>query len=497
MGNLEILKAGLTDPYRDIAYGTVNAGANGTSQAFDAWYRRGLTGGSSGAGRLRITVWDAALSRYVASGHPVVDDCHYQGRITGVITTGDGAQAQYVSGWRRMGAGRDLRYPSLFGGCAWVGEVRYAPPINDGAANDANLIQLENVFNDATCAGGDDIAGVETRCGHLEADEFVIAPTVTSVGAVLTVGKHGWLDRGIRRNRVTEDYAFNGTAADGALGSGQEYKSIVSRLLSGGGITVTKGNKASTGAGVAPTMPADSLYVRTVTVPFGVASLTISGAAYSRRCLVEVVSGLDIRICPGRVRLTKSGGLDFDDPIETTLPNNTTRWIWLTSIGGAVLTTTLAPATRGDTLLAKAVTSSGVTTLTDMRTFYEPTVMRITFRQGAELVFSDFSRDTLPFAGALDRIVAVSAGKASTGTGATKFDLRLKHDGTAVTLFTSSGTDDQRPTLAATAHRGGDGGWPEVTTFVEGDRFLADVVATSSGGDAEDVSFTAVVYPIQ
>lgn len=92
--------------------------------------------------------------------------------------------------------------------------------------------------------------------------------TVTESDAdTISVAASTWNHLGVAKTNaapITAD--INETASNGVLGVGEEYKAVVSLGTSQSTPTVTKGAKAGTGLSVAPSTPANEVYLATVTI---------------------------------------------------------------------------------------------------------------------------------------------------------------------------------------------------------------------------------------
>lgn len=379
---------GTATPFSSLSFGKVAAGSVSSTLTADVWWNKGTNGGKSGKFRIRLFQFDG--TKYVDSGLQALDRRWIQARIRGVVRTGDSTQAAYFGPWQGVGSnGADLECPSISGNCAHVVDFRFAPGLTSGAATETDQFTVQVIASDVTTTYPLIFShfphGIVTGIGDLTLSEWVLKPTVSDSGADVTTGARDYLAAGVQRHEASHVYTFNGTAADGALASGQEYQAVISQPLSGGNEVITKGNKAAAGSSVTPDLPANSLFITVATVPFGVASVALSGTIYSGRGLVEIDSGLDGHVCPVRILM---GGAPWDsgEPLPFTLNDDSDNYVWAGSGGLVVVTTTATPATVGDFPLWFFTAASGsVTVPTDLRRYIGSRVSYPTHAASLEL----------------------------------------------------------------------------------------------------------------
>ncbi len=484
------LNHGLLTAFTSVSFGTVDAGGVSASKYADLWYRKDTPGGNSGTFWMHGTAYNSALLRYVDSGIPAIDRKWIQARVVGLVNPLNVVQELFGIGpWTSIGAnGGDLELPPIAGNCAWVIEFRFAPGLSSGAITETPQYAFSADYDDKTTTRTNIIphlgSGIFTGVGNIGINEWIVKPTVTAAGPILSISNRSLVNAGIRRNIYEEDYTFNATANDGALGVGEEYQALVTQPLAGGNIVVTKGDGATAGESTPPTMPADSLLVDNgiVTIPYGAASVSLAGHAYNSCGLVEVLDGLTVRVNPLRANYPGRPWV-WRDPIDFDVDDDATTYLWATSSGTINKTTTQKPDSVGDGLLAKAVAVSGVVTITDLRTFLEPNAIRIQLKwESTESAGSNRAFAFIGVAMSIDRITTHAMVAASGATGQTIFDINIVRAGVTTTIFTNQGgSTETRPMLLA-GETFSLNAFPEVTELLPGDIVSIDIDEETTGG---------------
>ena len=271
-------------------------------------------------------------------------------------------------------------------------------------------------------------------------------------------------------------------------------------------MTVTKGAKGA--APTRPDVPAGEILLGYASVAYQVGGTSdveqsdLDEAAVVRGdYLVEVVSGLTVRIGAG-VGLVSDQETWKNVATTVALTHDETNSLWLQPDGTVAVSIDGLPPTVGAVLIAEAVTdATDVTTLTDRR----PILDRAILDHSETLSFTGVltavtpSQDfgewiALPFEAELAEVVLeqsdVDGGWTGVGTTVDVFSLApgAPLSGGGTTVFTNSGTDDERPSIAydATSVRASTV-LHEVRRFPAGTRFTASLVAvpTGPGGEAE------------
>jgi hypothetical protein len=469
----------------------------GTSAYVDVDLRNTGVGGTSSAVRVQIEGKDPS-DHYVLTGLPFLDEHYFTAQVIGVDNAADTSMPSFVGQETPIGADSFLEVPAISGGCAYVIRLKWAPPQGFGAASEDDYFQLRPVYAEiaqpAVSALPDFGQGVLTSLGNPLVTEFVEPPTVSASTDHVDYGRCWWLDAGRPRRKLAETVTFDGNAADGALGVGEEYQDVITLPPGGGAFTQTKGNKATAGSSVVPTPPAGELYVETRTVPYGLASTSGTGKLPPSRLVVEVVSGLTLRLCLGRA----FSGIFFSvtTPISFTVDDDATTYIYITSVGGGgiVKRSSATAGTRGDFLAYKAVAASGAVMLTGMRTFLEPgaKVLRLQWLD-EENASTNRAYAFVTDRCYIDRVRLTAAIAAAGATGDTILDINRLRAGASVTLFTNQGgSPESRPVLAAGAYTAEDA-YPEVTELEPGDVLVLDCDEATTGGT--QASFFELAIP--
>lgn len=453
---------------------------------------------------------------YLDSGLDALDGHHFQARVVGA-SLGNSAMPILPSGdWFPLGAGSLLELSRIYGNSARYVEVRYYPPLAEGAASETLTVRFFVVANDTQYgipAGLMESVGQGILPGVTDGrlTEWIRVPTVTASGTpdaiVHVAGPDEWLWRGIPDGYHDDDDPITLNQTDGAaaaLTTGTSYIALLSRPLAGGAAVGTKGVKAA--SPVAPAVPADHLPFKRVTVGYHASGFSVisSGAitsiAYSGRfALVSSASSLTVTIGPGRA-LVGGALVVFGSHRSFALPASSTSRVWISPSGAlALVTTSDDPPFAGAEWLYSIVTDgTGVTSSTDKRRYLAPASIPIVlYVSGNETVAAGQARAMIPFRWCLDRITAsVLTAAAGGATGSTVLDINKVSGGTSATIFTNQGgTYETRPKIAAGSYTDVDT-CAEVRTGEAGDWLVLDVDTITSGGTrAADIAVTLWVYP--
>jgi hypothetical protein len=309
--------------------------------------------------------------------------------------------------------------------------------------------------------------------------------------------------------RVTLDELHQLDGDDGsavALASGEEYFALV-YIDVDGDVQILKSDKGSSPLDPSeePAVPADGTALAMVTRQFD--AIIDDADIDDRRDFWA--AGFESAALTATIGPTR--GLVDDARTRTSTPENAsltaseTNRIYRVRDGSlAVDIAGTRPEPRALDLWEAVTDGSGVTALTDLRPIYGmgfrvvPVVLRFQGTlAGGQQVMVPFpvNRDAqvLPLFGVQAWLDDVGAG---TG-GATVFNVEASADGAAyATLFTSSGSDDRRPTVAFDATVLRSTGLPEVTQIQRFSRLRASVAAVPSGGAAPGGATVVVLLAV-
>ncbi|HSY50392.1 MAG TPA: hypothetical protein VLC46_16390 [Thermoanaerobaculia bacterium] len=481
-----------------ISTGPIDGGT--TLAAVDYWLYNDK-GGSLGASkavnlRLQPKFWDG--SDKLDSGAPIVDERWMQIKVSGVDKTGDASMEDQSTGWVPVGAGAPLILKDISANCGRKLTVQVVVPA--GATSATEEVFLDIYTSEASVAipfrlGTVSGPGVIPDYLDVSARRLRRGRALSATGAAtVTVGKGAYVFDGVPYNRLADVVTLNqndGNAA--ALTAGNSYIAVLSQV-SGAGVTATKGAQAA--APVAPAIPANQIYLGKVTVAYqgggtsiiNTGNLDTTSVTYGEY-LVTAGAALTVRIGAGYA-LTSADMQPFLGSTATlAVTDNTTNYVWLRADGTFSATATNVAPSVGALLLASVVTVSGaVTSVTDLRTWVAREV-RITLRYkgnptatGNDIDWGILEADAYLEDWTLD---LGSAGVG--GSGNWKHDINSRPPGTPLatagtTVFTSEGSSDQRPTMAANAASPRISGFDhEINSFVKGTRFSFDRDVVPSG----------------
>lgn len=430
-----------------------------------AWQTRRLYndhGGTAGSDpllgrRLRSLARTDSGDEFVASGHPIVDQLSVEAQILG----GDAADA-VPGGAVFLGAGSTLPIPSL-GSDEYV-EMRFRVTLPPGfGPQDAQIaLALDPAPAASTGDGGPLMGrGISDYLGQRSQSE-ILAPFTISPRSP----ESAFVDLsdavGVVQGRTVVDLAHEHelTNADGSaatLASGEAYAALFS--LGPGGVTVTKGDKAT-----APLVVADYPDLPSGHKRLGVVVRDFAGTIAAGDIFVTAQPrGFDYLGAAARV-VTISGGdclvgarvVYVAGSLSLTIPAMSTETVYL--LGDGSLNTAPAAGRDAHPLWEFTADGSSITAAKDLRAFGHPGSLR-----EVELFLGGGGSDemvvVLPAGPPLSihplRAFVVSlleSDPSSLGASSGSWVLEVEYRAPAAagwtTLFTSSGTDDRRPTLA-------------------------------------------------
>jgi len=450
---------------------------------------------------------------YVDTGVPLIDERWSVVRIIGTVTAA-GFSTDGAGSSQAVGTNSEFSLPDLEPQTGVRVEFKVVAPA--GATANALKIKLRTVGNVASAPLAKYV-GLASGSGVLPGDRVaglraIVRGSVVTANdtATVTVSRGSMVYDGAAVTFLQDSETF--TLADGDavnLGSNEAYNVTLSRT-SAGAIVATKGPKAE--AVLFPAIPAGNVIVARLTVESadGVA-VTVAQSSVDQsevlyhEFLVRDGGGLSVLVSPGE-GITETG---FRQPssreTSVSIDASSTSRIWRLAAGSKVATLTDVPPEYGADLLALVTADvSAVTSIVDARRFVHRalTTDRIELHYQAVLTGVGAPAHGLALAYAYDDFeieeveLNLSNKDAGWTGGAIKVDVLTLAPGAAApfpaggaggtTIFTGSGTDDRRPSIAHNAaslravsvdH--------EVRRIVKGARLLLSVIATVTGPGGE------------
>src|ERR1017187_8551746 len=379
-----------------LAFGPTAAGATSATQIVHFWYAHGTPGGS--ISNLTLQAVDPATG--LDSGLDWLDQSWLEARVNGGANPGaDPTFIALTTDWYRLGDSALLPLPNLPGNCAYYVELRLHPPLIGGTPTESVNFQLVANYNESALnltGGLSDLGqGIVTGVGDRTVTEWVEAPTVLATGtpdAYAHVSKRWWIAAGVSlRSYATVDLLLNQSdSAAASLTTGHEYQALISQPPSAGNgdvaAVVTKGLLATTGTSVLPALPAGNILIATVVVAYHASASVINQSnitvfAAGGRGKPSIGTGLNVNVCALRAVLPGARIINRSARVVA-VPASLTSWIWLGSSDTFTVNQSATPPFSGALPIAKAVTSgSAVTTLTDLRSYFEPNVQIVKLRK--------------------------------------------------------------------------------------------------------------------
>lgn len=427
--------------------------------------------------RLKL-IASIAGAPYVDSGTALLDERWPRVRILGKIVDGV-VTTEGASDTRPFGVNATLPVGDMAPQNGWRLELKLVPP----GGRTAEAVKLGIVVDDdASSAPLAFRTALATGSGVVPADRieglraFLRGSDVTADDSdTITVAGGAMVYEGLITTFPGEVVVFDledGEAVD--LGVGESYLVTLSRQ-SDGDLVVTKGPKDE--ALVYPDVPTGEVFVErlTVTSADGVA-VTVSAASFTGgRVYAEyharAGAGLTVIVSAGAGVTSPSDHDQFlSHEITVGIAATATSRIWRLADGSLIDTLTDVPPEFGADLLWLVTTDgAGVTDIVDARVFTHRAVTfwpvelqyRAVFADLASLPLHGVAAALVPFDGEIELITeALSDVDPGWTGGGIKIDLRVFPPGVpvpwpvggagtgGVSLFTSSGTDDQRPSIA-------------------------------------------------
>jgi len=481
---------------------SLDAGTASSPATYDVWNDKGGTSNSDTLKNARIVQRYWTGSQWVADGYPPVDELWYAVSLIGAIKTGDPTMADQTTGYIRIGKNSELPLGDIPKNCARTISVYRSIPA--GASENGHRYDLFLVFDEASMPLSRGIA--LAIGGGVVPDRLVSGGGVrrlrngrklTGAGTdVVTCTKGRYTYDGVPKTKLQGTATLNqqdGSAA--ALASGESYKAVLSQQ-SGGNVTTTKGNKGASPA--TPSTPAGEILLGVVTVLFrsggtsqiNQSDIDLSAVIYGEY-LAYAGTGLTLHIGAGESISDVDTNTFHGAQSTMNLTQSATNHIWVNPDGTFSQNTTGVAPQTGSEKIAEAVTdATSITSVTDRRDWSDRRVpVRAMERKGAiDGTITGFDYITIPEDCYLEEsITELGQLGAGASSGDFRVDLKVFNEGQDIsgagtTLYTSFGTDDQRPRIAYNAStllvRNSD---HEVILLTKGQRLRADLVAIPAG----------------
>lgn len=463
----------------DLPFTGLEAGVDSDVLTVHVWNNKGNDAGQTeGNVRLKLEVEHPDTpDLFVATGFPPVDELWGLMRVVGYDNTGDPSWSAADTDWKNVGAYSDLLVGDIPTNCALYLEIKQHPP--SSAVRKFWRWALGYYSNVYALAVPQAVAlldrGIYHGVGDYAHSGLVRGADVTASGSPddevhVSAAQVVW--GGILYGAVATAITLNqNDSAAAALTAGQSYYAGIT--WGAAGWHATKGTKAV--SPTKPTLPAGEVQARQpwVLVQYdagggAIDSADITGDGLYDRFAIVAGSGLQVEMHKGR---SIGGGTERYSSEKQLLPLSAsdTFYVWQLASGLPEKTTDeTPPETTAIGPIAEVDTDlSGVTAIRDRRSYAGKSttlVLSGAISGGAPAAIADrMIEDERLFLEIVSVRIPTNGGGAS---GSTVFE--VKKNGT--TIYTGSGTDDQRATFAFNAstlvHRSG---IPEVLEFRRGD----------------------------
>jgi len=481
---------------------TITLGPGDTSATYSRELINDL-GGAESAGamtgvRLKLEVKVAGV--WVSSGAPVLDDGWASMRATGVYNDGDATFGPYTTGSKRIGSFSDFVLPDIPEDCGILFDlIFFAPSDITTAAIEFRLVPLWDqnavaLASQVANRGGGVVPGYrDTSIRRVATGREIITAGTDSI----TVERGTWDYDGTRGCSVRSAHTLNqNDSVPSALTAGQSYIAAITQN-SAGVVTVTKGTRSTTPT--APALPANHIFLRWATVTYQVGGTSVindgdlSGTFIRGDYMVEAASGLNVYVHSGRALYDTSvfGFHDIRSTVAVTA--SITNYIWARPDGNFSASATEVTPITGAQLLAEAdADGSAVTAVRsravplDIAIDEIPLVISLGTVTGTSSAPLDWT--VAPFDCEISRVRLEAGANAGGAANSWVAEVGTAAEGeptagTWSTIYTSSGSDDQRPQLLFSAIvLANESIFHEVRRVAKGARIGAWMPAIPAGG---------------
>lgn len=479
-----------------------SAGTPTANQQLNLWNDKDGTNSSDTATGVRIT----ALARTQGDTNYVADDDVLLNgwlEVRAIGENGTGIAAQTTS-WQRIGRGRYLYLKDIPSDCNRELEFRLNVPASAGtvtkeikirAIANKQSVPLSEGFMEAGAQGVYSGLGDELFSGILT------EVSVTESGSPdddINLTALQWIHKGVGYNKLAHAITLDDQDGDSAtLASGESYWAAITAGASST-LTVTKGSKGTSPlpVGDRPDLPDGEILVcyveREEDATIEQADIYEEDRLYYRFLATYSSASLDVTIAPG-IAIVGDEKVTTARSSTVTLAASDDSEVYLNPDGTitATITTGVPPQDHSLLLWRFTTDGTGVTAATDMRTYIGRRLHVLRFEKQGTLAVSGKAYAMYPSTsrGRIRPVGGITFGVASRGTtsGSTKATFSKCEQGATsfTTLFTSSGTDDQRPSVAYNATSLVDGdAIPEVLEVGPLAAFEMEISAIPGGADS-------------
>lgn len=443
------------------------AGTPTAAQQLNVWNDKDGTASSDTATEVRIT----ALARTQGDTNYVMDDDVLTSgwlEVRAIGSGGTGIAAQTTS-WQRIGRGRYLYLLDIPAECKRELEFRLNVPASAGSVTKEIKIRcicskLSVTLSEGFMESG--AQGVYSGLGDELFSGILQGGTITANGPAddkIDVSNLVWIHKGVGYVKLAHELTLsNLDSASAALASGESYWDTISCGASAT-LTHTKSVKGTSplSTSLRPAVPAGEILLGYVEREFDATiesgDIYQADMLYYRFACATSGSSLDVTIYPG-IAIVGDEKVSLSRPTTVTLAASDDSYVWLNPDG--TITDELAGTPPQDhSLLLYVFTTdgSGVTATVDRRAYIGRRLHVLQFEQEGTLSVSQKAYAMYPSMsrGRIRPVNGITFGVATRGTtsGGTKADFSKCEQGATsfTTLFTSSGSNDQRPNVAYNA----------------------------------------------
>jgi len=423
---------------------------------------------------------------YLSSGLELLDQRSVEVRVIGY----QGIVGN-LTGWRPLGTSSFLELENIPSDTAIEVEIRINAPASstESAIDIAVRIETSPTYPLGLGHYLGNGNGIHQGIGDKSITSLMACSDVVEDAAPdadTDIQEMSWIHEGIPYNELSDLYTW--TNLDGsavALSSGEEYWGLISV---GSSVTITKSDLGSSplADSARPAVPSGEIAIAYVRVQF---DLVINDAdiynVWQLEFFGQTNAGLTATLGPGRA-LVDNNFIRHSSDYDITLDPSSTTEVFL--LPGGLLSSTVdgtRPDPRALALWEFVTDGSVVTAYTDLRKYLTDFLVTLDIYANP-LTTSHYAVWTngynVPAYIRPGEVIAATVHDAGTGlsTGSYVFEIETLSSGTWTTIFTSSGTDDRRPTIDYTLFTDFTS-LPEVLVVLPGESIRAIVDAVPTG----------------
>ena len=487
------------------------AGTPTAAQELHLWNDEDGTAGSDTATEVRIT----ALARTQGdTNYTQNDEVLTSGwlEVRAIGANGTGISVQTTS-WQRIGNGRYLYLLDIPAECNRELEFRLNVPASAGSVTKEIKIRAVASKLSVTLSEGfmeSGAQGVYSGLGDELFSGILQGGVVTATGTPdddINIANLIWIHKGIGYCKLAHAVTLNGDDGSSvALSSGESYWATISCGASGT-LTVTKSDLGTSplAANLREPVPDGEVLLCYVEREFDATieqgDIYEEDRIYYRFAYAD--DGLDVTIYPG-IAIVGDEKVSLSRPSTITLADDDDSYVWLNPDG--TLTAELAgvpPQDHSLLLWLFTAASGSVTVAVDRRTYIGRRLHVVQMFIPGTLSVSDKAYGMFPSMsrGRIRPVNGVTFGVSATGTtsGATTATISKAEQGATsfTSLFTSSGSNDQRPSVAYNATSLVDfDALPEVLEVGPMAMFELNIAAIPGGSDSANAVACVLVEEV-